>query len=791
MGNETFISASGLRPASAFVVIGFVITAVAFQVLRVSFAREADQPTRLRSEERSEPSYSIADANGQALARFVPSVCLKMSPRSAWQVHTPELMAERLSEVLGGQIDSDTLFQRFFPDAKFGVIEVDWILSPRQAERINGWILSGAGTGKGALEGIWTEPSADRSSAKERLFWRPKALLARRQREALGARSALRWASKLADGLACCLCEPEEALVFVDLEDRAKEKIRREVWKALCPTAETCPVRDISPRAMVALRNELESQSVLPWQMRIVYDRKRVYPAGKHELFGSWGFTGPGETSARPRAGLELLCDQVLASGRWPVPKPIPEIYVWRSDRTVRGRRANGYVSFVPASTPPCVETSLDLSLQRFVRGALDELMQTHEPAIAMALVVDVQSGDVLAVEGVEAYEIQPFTPLFHQFTVGSTFKLVTMAVALEEGVVDSAERLDVGQGTFRIHNREGEPTVRVIHEAIGSPKGMIRARECVAFSSNAGMSQIGLRVEDERFHDYLSKLGYGRRPQAGLGSERAGMVPPLPWSYHWSHASIGFGHEISATLWQHATALASILRGGVHRPLRIVRSLELDGVRHPSWTEEGTRIFSDRTCNEVREMMRLGASLGTGDGVRLLFEKHLAAWIGRDPSDLDFEFGTKTGTAQKVPTELCLHVELCERERWERIGVSDSIQRRSDLKLLRKPHAECYTSSICVFGRRPWDNHELMVLVVADEPRGEKRFGSQVAGPTAEKILSEALGLTAGGEPPADEEVGGFGISTLAHSNAASRPWRVVPSLSEERLQEGEEHPW
>jgi len=781
MANETFASASGLRPASAFVVIGIVIFAVAVQIAWVSYHREAGQPERLREERLVDPEYAIADTNGQVLARFVPSLCLKLSPRSMWQAHTPELMAERISMVLDGFIEPVELQERFFPDAdENGVIEAQLEITPRQAVRLREWILQ-EDSDAGPIEGLWIERVPDHSSGsvrwRERLFWRPNELLSMANREAHGRRSAWRWGRFLADGVIASLLEPEHVDLYEDERDqKEKDRCRATVWAGFCPSADRVVVRDIPPDKLVALRNELADQGVLPWQMRIAYDRKRVYPAGHHRLLGSWGYLDDEATERAPRAGLERLCDELLREKRWPLPEPRSEKYVWRKDRTVRGERANGYVSYEPASIPPTIQTTLDLSLQVFVRQALEELMATHRPAIAMALVCDVQTGDVLAVEAVNAYDMQPFAPLFHQFTVGSTFKVVTMAVALEEGVVDPTEEIDVGQGAFRILGPEGRPTRRIIREARGAPTGVIRAEDCVARSSNAGMSQIGLRVEDSVFHDYMTSLGYGRLPGSGLGSERGGMIPRLPWKYQYAHASVGFGHEIASTLWQHATSLASILRGGGYRPLRLIRGLQLEDQTFECGLPPSEPIFGPNTAGEVRAMMRLGAIEGTGEDARVAFEKQLTAWVGRDIEGLEYEFGSKTGTAEKVRTEICLHVELGERRRWREEGLKATRSRLEELPRLEKPHRSCYTSSICVFGSRPWDDRELMVLVVADEPLGEAHFGSQVAGPTASKVLSEALGLTKCGDAPSTPGAIGFGTSALPFRNSEDHPWVIHP---------------
>ena len=91
----------------------------------------------------------------------------------------------------------------------------------------------------------------------------------------------------------------------------------------------------------------------------------------------------------------------------------------------------------------------------------------------------------------------------------------------------------------------------------------------------------------------------------------------------------------------------------------------------------------------------------------------------------------------------------------------------------MSKPHrGNCYTSSICLFGRLPGDPRELLVFVVAEEPTRKERFGSRVAGPAAARILTEALGMTANGELPVGEFVEGFGLCSLEERNGLEAPW-------------------
>lgn len=766
--HEALRSASGLRPMSAFVVVGVVVIAVALWVVRL-VAGEASQPERLRGERGQPPAYSIVARGGEEIARFAPRFDLELSPRSLWQAHTPRRMAEAIGGVLGGRPSADLLLAAMLPDADAGgwIRVEDWPLTLRQSQRLHEWIEDGAGSGGGRLEGIRLVRASEREFLLE---WRPETLLGEDVRRAHGVTQAWRWARRIADGVYTALHEIPIGSMLVPEGESARA--RDQVWKALLPTAFARPLRGIPPALVLALREELEAQGVAAWQMRVAYARDRVYPTGEHELLGSWGYVTPASTDPAPREGLELAAGRLLAEPRFAFLERRPELYQWIDDRPVRGQRANRYLSFSPASAMPIVESTLDVGLQRFLGVELQATLAAHEAAVAMGIVVDVESAEILALDSVEAYPIQPFAPVYHTFTTGSTFKIVTMAAALEEGVVTPETRFYVGHGEYRLPYPDGRPSGRLIHEAEGALTGTDTAERFFAFSVNAALAQIGLCVDDERFHDYLVRLGYGRPPGSGLGPERAGSLPPTPWSYAYTHASLGFGHELSTTLWRHAEALAAVVRGGVHQPLRLFSAVSQGQTRVPLEPPAGARVFSAETCAIVREMMRLGAREGTGRDVRATFLRSLAAALGREPEEGTFDLGTKTGTAQKVPSELCVHAELAERARWEREGLPATRARLESLRRLEKPHARCYTSSICAFGRSPQGERELMVLIVVDEPRGKERFGSRVAGPAAERVLAEALGLTRNGCAPSHEVAPGFGATTLAVLPASSHPW-------------------
>ena len=630
---------------------------------------------------------------------------------------------------------------------------------------------------------MWLERVS--GAAQYRLRWRPVTLLSAEVREEHGIPRPQSWSRHIADALITCIYAQEPKRAAGGPE--RLEKLRSEVWYALMPSRFKVVLGEVPAEAALPLKSLFKEEWVHSHQMKLRRDLTRRYPvrgvpgsdlsrvapAGRveappapglgrgesatdvahataFEVLGRWGtcdealalrqererlgldagepcplsLVGTLEErvhervwSPHPTTGLELLCSNLLDQPQWDFLEREPGHYAYRSSHVVRQPQRRYFCEVKPASEVPAVRTTLDASLQRRVREILCGVMKEHDPALAMAIVVDVDEGDVLAVDSLNAYGVAGYLPVLHAFTPGSTFKVVTMATALEAGVVRPEHKFDTHDGNFVTGGHR-------IREALGAPVGTITAEDAIVGSSNAVMAQIGMMVEDEVFQGTLKALGYGCRPEVGLGHERPGHLPGLPWKLHWTHASVSFGHEISVTFWQHTEALAAIVRGGELRPLRLIQSVEQNHVLHRVPPDPGVRVFSQATCDEVRAMMRQGALRGTGD----------------DVAREGLIMGTKTGTAQKVETEICLHAEL---EHQTRPHDCDRACRRS-LKGVREGHRSCYTSSMVTFGRLPDEEREVLVFVVVDEPRGRAKFGAEVAGEAAVEILATALELPA-----------------------------------------------
>lgn len=807
MSETRFASASGLRPVSAFVLIGAVLVLVGLRASKIAIVDAGEQPRNLTQQPMPPVTFDLVDADGVPLAVSVDRLELVMSPNAMWQAHTPDRVAELLAERLGPPHTAESLLARMIPERRAGYVCVTRAplrLGLEQARRVHAWIERGSldeEAEPARIDGFFVQ--ATEQPGEFELMWDPVRVLSEAERARHKARSTIDWTRKLADGLIACVYG-DEAAQRTDTEEELSNE-RKRIWDALLPTQFKSVVKEVSPEVAVAVFDLLKTERVQKHQMELVRNKKRMYPVqgatlasdargadGAPEtddapvaVLGRWGTLEPELARVRarqelllpadeycteaqlaaladltrvkvyqpsPMSGLELVAQHELQDPVWKDRLALEsERYLFLANQVPRQPAQRYFQELTPASETPRVVTSLDTGLQRVMRLELERTLAENDPVLAQAIAVEVATGRVLAVDALDNYQMSGFLPTMHMFTPGSTLKVVVMATALDEGVVEPTSTFRTYGGHFKIGTRE-------IHEAEGQKKEqpVVTAAEGLAYSLNGVLAQIGLRIPADHFRQRLVDLGYSRYPQSGLGGERAGMLPPLPWKPSWSHASISFGHELMVTLWQHAAALATVVRGGEFLPLRLVDAVEQQGQRWPIASAPSRRVFGREACEQVREMMMLGAREGTGAKV---YDEQLV-------------MGTKTGTAQKVPGEVCLHVEA--QHHLEHAGCTGARACRDQLKG-KSVHRTCYTSSMCAFGRLPDSDREVMVLVVVDEPRKGKKFGADVAGPAAAAILKEALGRTHGGVLSTTLSPEGF-VGFEAHEPVLTdAPWMEV----------------
>lgn len=276
-------------------------------------------------------------------------------------------------------------------------------------------------------------------------------------------------------------------------------------------------------------------------------------------------------------------------------------------------------------STRPAVALSLDISVQHALESELAGAVTTYRAKGAAGVVLDVETGEVIAAASLP--RIDPSHPdaaprpdeidriSAGTYELGSIFKLMTIAQALESGAVRPDTQLDVSQplkaGRFEIKDHHGGG-------------GKLSVREVFVKSSNVGAGQLAATAGPERQRAFLAALGLTDRGQTEAGAIAAPMLPKS-WG-EIETITIGFGHGLAVAPLQFAAAAAALVNGGRYNPPTFLKRTTGDG-------PESRRVVSEETSAALREMMRANVEERGGTGQR-------AAVAG-------YPIGGKTGTAE------------------------------------------------------------------------------------------------------------------------------------------------
>src|SRR4029077_10249777 len=175
-----------------------------------------------------------------------------------------------------------------------------------------------------------------------------------------------------------------------------------------------------------------------------------------------------------------------------------------------------------------------------------------------------------------------------HTYEPGSTFKIVTTASALEEGLTDPNELIDCQMGSINVFGR-------IVHAH--KPFGLLTVTQIIEKSSDVGAIKLALRVGNDRFADYIDRLGFGKPTTVDLPGEERGLAKPAS---RWTKSSIGsiaMGQEIGVTPLQIVRMVSVVANGGILYQPYVVKQ-----VQHPqngilSETEpRGERVMSIET---------------------------------------------------------------------------------------------------------------------------------------------------------------------------------------------------
>jgi len=396
---------------------------------------------------------------------------------------------------------------------------------------------------------------------------------------------------------------------------------------------------------------------------------RRYYPGGEvmaHVL----GFTGANDVG---QEGIELAFQDRLAG------KP-------GSRRVIRdrlGQIVEDVEDIRPSQEGRDIALALDAKIQNLAFSQLKAAVELHRARAGSIVVLDVATGEVLALASFPTYNPNNRARLSgaqlrnravtDTFEPGSTLKPFTIAVALESGRVTPHTVIPTAPGSLTI----GTATIRDAHA-----EGNLTVEQVIQKSSNVGAAKIALSLPAESMWNMFESVGFGAVPHLGFPGEVTGRVRPYK---HWrpiEQATMAYGHGISVSLIQLARAYSVFARDGELVPLSLTR-VAAPVVPQP--------VVSPKTARMVRHMLELAVQPeGTAPRAQIM----------------GYRVAGKTGTAHKQ-----------ENGHYA-------------------PNK--YVSSFVGFA--PVSAPRLVIAVMVDEPTDGKYYGGAVAAPVFARVMEGAL---------------------------------------------------
>jgi cell division protein FtsI (penicillin-binding protein 3) len=329
---------------------------------------------------------------------------------------------------------------------------------------------------------------------------------------------------------------------------------------------------------------------------------------------------------------------------------------------------------------------SIDRRIQYLAYRELLAAVKEHGARAASAVVLDVRTGQILAMVNQPSYnpnnrqKLQ--RPMLRNravtdvFEPGSTMKPFIVACALEDGRYTPETAVETAPGWFRV----GRNTVKDVHNY-----GLLDVAGVIRKSSNVGITKIALSLPTERIWSMLSGVGFGEPTASGFPGEASGLLANYRNWKEIETATIAFGYGISATPLQLAQAYATLAGGGIKRPVTFL---------HQDAAPQGRRVISQRITRQIIDMLEQATGPeGTAPAAQVA----------------GYRVGGKTGTVHK--------------------SVAGGYSHDKYLSVFA--------------GLAPASDPRLVMVVMVDEPKGEY-YGGQVAAPVFSRVMSGALRLLA-----------------------------------------------
>ena len=362
----------------------------------------------------------------------------------------------------------------------------------------------------------------------------------------------------------------------------------------------------------------------------------------------------------------------------------------------LQGKEIGGTLRYyVPATKGSDITLTIDSKMQLILEQVLQKIMTEQQPKNATGLIMNAKTAEVLAISTKPSFDLndiprEDLTTLFDQSKIkaitdvyepGSTFKILTLAAALEEGVVSENDRFYCG-GSRIVDGVKIKCWRSIGHGSQTLQEGLTNSCNCV-------FMELALRLGVDKFYEYMQKFGLGEKTGIGLSGEASGILMDKGLVKTVDLARMGFGHAVAVTPIQLLNSVCAILNDGNLLVPTVVKNItDCYGNTLLQTTQTTKRkVVSSETSRKICQMLSL-ATNKTGPYTFLE----------------GYDVGGKTGTAQKY--DQTGHIAQGK-----------------------------YISSF--IGTFPASDPDYLVMVMVDEPSAGAYYGSVVAAPYGKQIFS------------------------------------------------------
>lgn len=341
---------------------------------------------------------------------------------------------------------------------------------------------------------------------------------------------------------------------------------------------------------------------------------------------------------------------------------------------------------------------TVDYGIQSSIERELDNVVLRYNPDGAWAIAMDPNTGEILGMssrpnfnpnnyKNYDTETINRNMAIWASYEPGSTFKILTLSAAVNEGKVDLIKDTFYDGGSVNV----GGARIKCWkHGGHGSQTFL----EVVQNSCNPGFVELGNRLGKETLFDYINKFGYGKKTGIDLNGEATGILFSLDKVGPVELATTAFGQGVSVTALQQVVAVSAAINGGTLYKPYIVKRV--------AYHENG-QIIKEVKPTIVRDNI---VTKDTSEKVRMTLESVVSLGTGRNAYIDGYRVGGKTGTAQKVNNGIYMQGNYI----------------------------------VSFIGFLPANDPKIVVYLAIDNPKGVTQYGGTVSAPIVKNIMEDAI---------------------------------------------------